>query len=58
MEKRYRVYEETSGDLNIVLETDCLIEARAKYATCWGAQRGAGGIWDNTTPKGKYGWVY
>ena len=54
---RYSVYEEMSGGLNTVLKTDSLEEAKARYRQCWGAQRGAGGIWDNTTPKGGYGWV-
>ena len=56
-EKRYKVYEAHGDSLTTVLLTDCLAEAKARYATCYGAQRGAGGIWDNTTPKGKYGWV-
>lgn len=54
---RYRVYEEMSGGLNTVLLTDSLDEARQRYSKCYGSQRGAGGIWDETTPKGKYGWV-
>lgn len=56
MEKRYKVFAQQDGGLVTVLETDCLIEAKSKYATCWGAPM-LGGIWDNTTPKGKYGWV-
>ncbi len=54
---RYRVYEEMNGSREIVLETDSLEEAKARYAKCWGAGRGAGGIWDNQTPKGGYGWI-
>lgn len=54
---RYTVYEETQGSLNTVLKTDCIIEAREAYKKCWGYQRGAGGIWDNNTPKGGYGWI-
>lgn len=56
MDKRYRVYEQVDGGLNTVLQTDCLDEAKAKYKTCWGYPM-LGGIWDNATPKGKYGWV-
>lgn len=55
---RYRVYEQSGGGLTTVLLTDSLEEARARYKTCYGSQRGAGGIWDNNTPKGGYGWVY
>jgi hypothetical protein len=54
----YRVYEEMVGGFNTVLLIDSIEEARQRYSKCYGSQRGAGGIWDNDTPKGGYGWVY
>ena len=53
----YRVYEQSGGELNTVLVTDSIEEARQRYSKCYGAQRGAGGIWLESTPKGGYGWV-
>lgn len=53
---RYRVYEQHGNSLSTVLETDSLEQARARYATCYGSQRGAGGIWD-TQKEGSYKWL-
>lgn len=53
----YRVYEQRPWGLETVLVTDSIEEARQRYSKCWGSQRGAGGIWLESTPKGGYGWI-